>query len=163
MSVNGEEGTQDGASGGSGGSILIRAVNIYGLGNVNAQGGQTAPTGNQFTGGGGGGGRIASYFFTLSSSVRFRTNSVAYYSNDAGGPGTAYFFNNATRFGQLVVNGGSGVDIPDSLVTVPNSLTWISETDVSHYEFDEVVLLDRGMLCFSQSNISYYINIFLVL
>src|SRR6185369_16515719 len=60
MSANGNPAFQDGAGGGSGGSIWVTARTVRGDGSFTADGGE----GELFGGGGGGGGRIAVYYLT---------------------------------------------------------------------------------------------------
>ncbi|MFO1477325.1 MAG: Ig-like domain-containing protein [Verrucomicrobiota bacterium] len=82
LSANGNDGQQDGAGGGSGGSLWVTAAAISGNGLLSAAGG----FGESFGGGGGGGGRVALYRHTAAH----RTNNFTGFTTAYGGSGAEW-------------------------------------------------------------------------
>jgi hypothetical protein len=78
MSANGFDALQDGAGGGSGGSIWVMARTVRGSGSISADGG----SGEFFGGGGGGGGRIAIYYLTNPGHTNNFTGTMTAYGGD---------------------------------------------------------------------------------
>ena len=107
INARGTEGSSESGGpggGGAGGSVWITAAHFAGAGNLVANGGGGAWSGDRFLGGGGAGGRVAIYFgawtFTGTVSAQGGVGFVP------GGAGPVFTKSSAQSVGTLLVNNG---------------------------------------------------------
>lgn len=141
-----------GDSGGSGGSIFIQTVELYGEAQISANGGN-GTTNNTNYGGGGSGGRIAIY-----ASRNYFQGSVSTYGGrgtNVVAPGT--IFVRDTLLGHSTLSVLGAVHSPAPLLSVPSitqttgSVTWITEPTGSTITIDEIRLEKNAVLAFDNN------------
>jgi hypothetical protein len=113
ITVNGDNSTTYGHSGGSGGSIWLTCDSFAGAGVISASGGAVGSSANQS--GGGGGGRIAVYCgsstYTGSITAYGGSGSDPY---EPGGAGTVYIDNSQEILPRLIIdNGGTSGEVTE--------------------------------------------------
>jgi len=141
--------SQDGAAGGSGGSILIQTNSWTGTGSITSNGAAGSRLGSS-TGGGGSGGRIAVHFTTSTFTGTFAAYGGAGGStNAAGGPGTVFTKDYTTGFRTLIIGNNNNVIMQNDISTPSTTLgtiAWLVEPGVTNFVVDEVRLLKNAGL-----------------
>lgn len=141
-----------GAAGGSGGSILIQTNAFAGSGVISANGG----VGSRYSsadGAGGSGGRIAVHFYQTTYSGSFTAfGGTATYP---GGPGTVYTQDYTTGYRLLMANNNGNSPTLITITTMANaqgSVAWLTETNTTAFEFDEIKLQGMAGLAINPTN-----------
>ena len=153
--------SNEGAGGGSGGSVLLHAKLFLGKGNIKANGGATMASSVR-SGGGGAGGRIAVHYEASRFGGVFSAHG-GLSGSESGGPGTLYLAENATHRTVIINNNGyrtTKAYISDySDLSEDGGRAWMDLGTRASFTVDQLLLRGGGHLAFRSLLPTFTLNI----